>query len=59
MTIDEADWQEFQRLYEEAYGEKLRDVEAQKAASSLAYLYEYLINHPVKEKQPTDPVPSP
>ena len=59
MILNASDLQEFQRLYAEAYGEKLTDAEAQKAASSLAYLYQYIDGHPVKEKPPTDSIPSP
>ena len=57
--LDESDVQEFQRLYEEAYGERLTDAEASKAAASLVYLYEYLVDHPVKEKQSADLAHSP
>ena len=50
MKLEESDIQEFQRLYEEAYGEKLTEAEASKAAASLVYLYEYLVDNPVKEE---------
>lgn len=59
MKLAQSDVQEFKLLYEEAYGEKLTDAEASKAAASLVYLYEYLVDHPVKEKPPADPTSSP
>lgn len=40
MMIKDSDLQEFQKLYEEAYGEKVTMAEARRMASALVTLYE-------------------
>lgn len=40
MKFDDADLQEFQNLYEGAYGEKLTEAEARRMASALMTIYE-------------------